>query len=275
MPINIMPPFNASPDIMPQGAAARPSAASFPASAAAAGLAPCAALIGCDGSGKSTLTRDLVAFLGQRNPTQSVYLGLGTGDLGRKIGELPIIGPIAEQYLTSKAKKAHEGKASSDGSAREGKAKTLPGLMTALVMVGFSLARRRRFRKALKLRRQGIQMVTDRYPQAEIAGSFDGPGLAWTRKGTPLVEWLAAREHALYSEMAAYQPTVVIRLNVDVETALARKADHKREMLEKKLAVVPTLQFRGAPIVDVDATRPYAEVFETVLEVLRRYGMRA
>ncbi len=79
----------------------------------------------------------------------------------------------------------------------------------------------------------------------------------------------------LYMKMASYRPTVVIRLNVDVDTALTRKTDHKREMLEKKLAVVPTLQFNGAPIIDVDATRPYADVFETVLAILQRYGLKA
>ncbi|WP_324699264.1 hypothetical protein ACLIMP_23750 [Novosphingobium aerophilum] len=227
-------------------------------------LAPCVALIGCDGSGKSTLARDLVALLDRQSPTRSMYLGLGTGDLGRRIGELPLIGRLAERFLTGKAKKAHEGPD-----------KRLPGLATALAMFGFSLARGRRFRKVLDYRRGGVQVITDRYPQAEVPGSFDGPGLSWKRRGSAVVERLAARERALYDDMASYRPTVVIRLNVDVDTALARKSDHQRDMLEKKLAVVPTLRFGGAQIVDVDATRPYHEVLETVLAVLRRYGLHS
>lgn len=241
-----------------------PSPTFYTPYAVAEGLAPCVALVGCDGSGKSSLARDLVALLEQRNPTQSIYLGLGTGDLGRKIGELPLIGPITERYLTGKAKKAHDGKA-----------RKLPGLATALAMFSLSLARHRRFQKVLALRKRGVQIITDRYPQAEMAGAFDGPGLSWTRRGSRLVEQLAAQERMLYMKMASYRPTVVIRLNVDVDTALTRKADHKREMLEKKLAVVPTLQFNGAPIIDVDATRPYADVFETVLAILQRYGLKA
>ncbi|MCI4592086.1 hypothetical protein MOK15_18520 [Sphingobium sp. BYY-5] len=225
-------------------------------------LAPCVALIGCDGSGKSTLARDLVALLDRQTPTRSMYLGLGTGDLGRRIADIPLIGRIAERFLSGKAKKAHDGPK-----------KRLPGLATALVMFGFSLARYHRFRKALGYRAHGIQMITDRYPQAEISGSFDGPGLSWTRKGSTLVEAIASRERSLYTGMAAYQPTVVVRLNVDVDTALSRKADHQRDMLERKLAVVPTLSFGGANIVDIDATRPYEEVLETVLAVLRRHGL--
>jgi thymidylate kinase len=263
-----------SPRDLSSGIVSQPSGASFSAPRNQAGirsrspLAPCVALIGCDGSGKSTLASDLVSVLDRRSPTRSMYLGLGTGDLGRRIGEIPLVGRLAERFLTGKAKKAHDGKST-------GKEKRLPGLATALAMFGFSLARRRRFRQVLDFRRQGVQVITDRYPQAEVPGSFDGPGLSWLRKGSALVERLATRERALYAEMAAYRPTLVIRLNVDVDTALARKSDHQRDMLEKKLAVVPTLRFGGAQIVDVDATRPYREVLESVLAVLRRHGLEA
>lgn len=229
-------------------------------------LAPCVALIGCDGAGKSTLARDLAALLNQRSPTQTVYLGLGTGDLGRRIGRIPVIGAMVERFLTSKAKKAHAGGEVTEVVRGE---KRLPGLLTALVIFGLSLVRRRRFGHALALRRQGISMITDRYPQAELAGGFDGPGLAWTRRGSPLVERLAAAEHRLYQGMAAHRPTLVIRLNVDVDTALARKSDHPRALLQKKLAVVPTLRFNDAPIFDVDATRPYPEVREAVIAILQ------
>ncbi len=271
-----------SPRDLASGIVTRPShGPAFPVSRRKARnpLAPCVALIGLDGSGKSTLASDLVSLLDRRSPTRSIYLGLGTGDLGRRIGGIPVIGRLAERFLTGKAKKAHDGKAH-DGKARDGKAgpereKRLPGLATALAMFGFSLARRRRFRKVLDFRRHGVQVITDRYPQAEVPGSFDGPGLSWMRKGSALVQRLASRERALYAEMAAYRPTLVIRLNVDVDTALARKSDHQRDLLEKKLAVVPTLRFGGAQIVDVDATRPYREVLESVLAVLRRHGLEA
>jgi thymidylate kinase len=234
-----------------------------------AGLAPCIALVGCDGSGKSTLARDLVALLDRQSPTRSVYLGLGTGDLGRRIGQWPVVGAIVERYLAGKASKAHSGKI---GGGAE---KRLPGLVTALAMYALSLARRRRFRQVLDYRGTGVQVIADRYPQAEVSGSFDGPGLSWSRHGSPLVERLAARERVLYAQMAACRPTVVIRLNVDADTAIARKSDHQRDLLDKKLAVVPALRFGGAQIVDIDATRPYHEVLQTVLAVLRRHGLNA
>lgn len=255
-------------------AAYYPSAicAPVPLTRSRAGLAPCIALVGCDGSGKSTLARDLAALLDRQSPTRTVYLGLGTGDLGRRIGQWPVVGAFVERYLTGKASKAHSGRA---GKSHEGREKRLPGLVTALAMYGLSLARRRRFRQVLGYRGTGVQVIADRYPQAEVSGSFDGPGLSWSRHGSAVVEWLAARERVLYAQMAACRPTVVIRLNVDADTAIARKSDHRRDLLDQKLAVVPALRFGGAQIVDIDATRPYHEVLQTVLAVLRRHGVNA
>jgi thymidylate kinase len=171
---------------------------------------------------------------------------------------------VMERFLAARAGKAH--------TAPD---KRLPGLATALVMFAFSLARRRRFEHVLAFRRRGIRVISDRYPQAELAGRFDGPGLAWTRPGSALVERLADREHQIYEDMAAYRPTLVIRLNVDVETALARKADHRRDLLQTKLAIVPTLNFGGARIVDVDATRPYPEVLAAVHALVRQEALAA
>lgn len=256
--------YNAQGSFAPHASRRRPEgrcAPRTPAARADCGLAPCIALIGCDGSGKSTLTQDIVARLDREAPTRTVYLGLGTGDLGRRIGQLPLIGPAVERYLTGKAKKTH---------SKHGK---IPGPVTALAVFAFSLARYRRFRTALRARAHGIRMVTDRYPQAEVPGAFDGPGLSSARAGSPFVAWLARKERALYDRMAAARPTLVVRLNVDADTALARKPDHPRALLEKKIAVVPTLRFNGAPIVDIDATRPYAEVRDTVLALLRERGL--
>ncbi len=43
------------------------------------------AIIGCDGTGKSTLTRDLLTHLRQTGPAQRRYLGLVSGEMANKI----------------------------------------------------------------------------------------------------------------------------------------------------------------------------------------------
>lgn len=213
-------------------------------------LAPLIAIVGCDGSGKSTLSADLIDWLSPQRPVATVYLGLRSGEMGNRIKAWPLIGPAVERLLSRKA-----------GQARD-KSGKIPGLPTALVIYAFSLKRMRAFRRMMALRAKGATIVTDRYPQIEVPGFYDGPGLSAARAGSPAVATLAARERAMYAEMVAQVPTLVIRLNVDVETAFARKPDHKRASLEAKVAVTPLLTFHGAPIVDLCATDPYATVLE-------------
>ena len=208
-------------------------------------LAPLIALVGADGSGKSTLLGDVVAHVRKTRKAEAGYLGLGSGPLGERIKAWPLIGPPLERFLSARAKQART------PGAR------IPGLLTALVLYRYSLKRKKRFDHMLALRQQGIAVVTDRYPQIEVPGYYDGPGLSAARAEGPVVRWLAARERRLYEEMAAYLPTLVVRLNIDIATALARKPDHERGLLEMKIAATPKLTFNGAPIVEIDATQPF------------------
>jgi thymidylate kinase len=226
-------------------------------------LAPLIAIVGCDGSGKSTLSTDMRNVLGEHRDAEVCYLGLGSGELGNRISRWPLIGPTIERALTRKAKQTRS------------KDKTIPGLFTALVVFGFSLLRLRRFRHVLALRRRGVTVITDRYPQTEVVGFYDGPGLSAARAGSPLVAWLAARERRMYEWMASYRPDIVLRLNVDAETAFRRKPDHKPALLAEKVRVTPLLRFHGAPIVDLDATAAYDQVRDQAFSRVRSILSRA
>ncbi|MEQ1687182.1 MAG: nucleoside triphosphate hydrolase [Sphingopyxis sp.] len=211
-------------------------------------LAPLIALVGADGSGKSTLAPDLLAHVARTRPAQMGYLGLGSGPLGTRIKAWPLIGPPLERLLSERARRARD---------PEG---TIPDVLTALVLYRYSLKRKRRWDQMMALRLSGTTVITDRYPQAEVAGFYDGPGLSAARAGGAFVPWLAARELRLYTHMASFVPTLVIRLNIDIETAMLRKPDHERSLLERKIAVTPTLRFGGAPFVEIDASQPYTAV---------------
>lgn len=209
-------------------------------------LAPLIAVVGCDGSGKSTLAADLLAHIKKTRAAERSYLGLGSGAMGNKIKAWPIIGKALEGFLSNRANRARDPK------------DKIPGILTALVLYGFSLRRKAKFEQVLALRRSGITVVTDRYPQTEVAGFYDGPGLSAARADGWLIGKLAAKERIIYEWMASHIPTLVIRLHVDVETAMQRKPDHARALIEKKVAATPLLKFNNAPIFDLDATSPYA-----------------
>ena len=215
------------------------------------------AVIGCDGTGKSRLTADLLTRLSSQGPAKRCYLGLVSGEMGDKIKGLPFIGVWLEDDLHTKANRALDME------------KKLPGTGTALIMYLLSMWRAALLLRVMWLSRRGVQVIADRYPQVEIPGfHYDGPGLTVDRTGNWLVRKLAEREQAMYEWMAAHKPALVIRLNIDAATAHARKPDHTMAELSDKIAVMPKLKFNGAQVCDIDSTIPYAQVLEAALQAI-------
>ena len=108
------------------------------------------AIVGCDGSGKSTLSHDLIAELAKKRKVEWVYLGQSSGNIVDWIGSLPLIGPAFGRYLVRKAERAHSKEASS------------PDTLTAIVIFILSLWRMHKFRRVLKLAHRGVLVITDR-----------------------------------------------------------------------------------------------------------------
>lgn len=207
-------------------------------------LAPLISVVGSDGSGKTTVSSEVLDFVRRYGPAETAHLGLKSGDMGRAIKGLPLVGFFAERYLSRKA-----------GQARNRKDR-IPGPFTAIVIYILSLFRLKRFKRMLDRRRHGVIIVTDRYPQVEVPGFYDGPGLSAARAEGPVERWLAKHERTKYEWMAAHRPDLVIRLNVDLDTAFARKPDHELEMLRLKVEATPKLAFGGALIHDIDSNMP-------------------
>ena len=216
------------------------------------------AVVGCDGTGKTTLTADLLANLGKNGPAERRYMGLISGEMGDKIKDLPFIGVRLENNLHNKANRALDME------------KKLPGIGTALIMYVLSLWRSFLMLRVIRQSRRGVQVITDRYPQVEIPGfHYDGPGLTVNRTDNWLVRKLAEREQRLYEWMAGQQPALVIRLNINAEAAHARKPDHDIEELRDKISVMNRLKFNGAQVCEIDTTAPYSEVLAKALQAIK------
>lgn len=223
-------------------------------------MAPLIAIVGCDGSGKSTVNEQILIWVNGYAPAVAAHLGKQAGNVGRSLARWPLIGSWFERLIarkTASVNKSHDNKRT-------------PGIFPAIVMYGFTLRRMLRFRRMLALRRKGFIIVTDRFPQLEVAGAYDGPSLSVSAQGNFIVRWLAQREQAAFEWMTSFRPDLVIRLNVDLDTACARKPDHLRELLRKKIEVTPLLKFNGASIVEIDSAQPLAEVLSATKTVVSR-----
>lgn len=214
-------------------------------------LANVIAVTGCDGAGKSTLSADLASTFQAMGPVEWLYLGQSSGNIARWIQELPLVGAPLGRYLVTKAKSS------------QSRNKTAPGVVTTVVIYLLSQWRAHKFRRMLKLSRRGVIVIVDRYPQAEVPGfHFDGPGLGAVTLDGWFSRTLARREQRLYEWMASHVPALVIRLNIDADTAQLRKPDHRRSVLRDKVAIIPGLHFNGAQILDLDGCDPYQQVLE-------------
>lgn len=221
------------------------------------------ALVGCDGAGKTTMATDLVAALARQHPATFVYLGQSSGNIARAIERLPLLGAPITRWLRHRSERAHA-QARSAGPKR-------PDTAAAIVMFILSHWRAYKFRQALKLQKRGIIVVTDRYPQAEVPGFwFDGPGITPDPSAPALIRWLCRREWQLYRKMAAYVPTLVIRIDIDAMTAHARKPDHDPAMLEAKIDTIPKLKFHAAPILVLSGTADYQHELQRAVEAARK-----
>jgi len=218
-----------------------------------AGLAPVIAFVGCDGAGKTTVSDAILAWMRESQPTESCHLGIQSKALGEKLVGLPLVGSLFKRLIASNTSDANN-----DLDERPAEA---PGTVKAMAVLALSLRRWRRYQKMMALRRKGVAVIADRFPQIAVAKmKIDGPGLTDVPYRNALIRWLAGCERLLYCYMVSYRPDVVIRLNVDLATAYKRKPDHRYASLATKIALVPQLEYQGSPIIDLDSTRPLAEV---------------
>ena len=120
---------------------------------------PLIAVIGSDGSGKSTVCEHLITVVEKYGAAERVHLGKQAGNVGRAVVKLPLMGKSLNKSIERNKVKT---------------AKKLPGPVPALVITAFVARRLLRFRHMLACRRRGLIVLTDRYPQDQIPGAYDG-----------------------------------------------------------------------------------------------------
>ncbi len=222
--------------------------------------APIIAIVGSDGSGKTTVSQEILHFMSDYRPTRLCHLGKQTGNLRRAMRQRSPLGEKVDERIRKVSVSARQNGIS---------------FPVALVMFIASMRRVVRFAKMAIFHLRGRAILTDRYPQVAVSETMDGPllhGRELTDAGARTLMYL---EFWLYQQMARLKPDVVLRLNVDLATAIQRKPDHRPEALEKKIRAVPLLTFNGAPIVELDAGAPLetvlAQAMATVKTVMDSY----
>ncbi|WP_366924312.1 hypothetical protein MFMK1_001277 [Metallumcola ferriviriculae] len=209
------------------------------------------AVIGCDGSGKSTITTELARWFSSKLEVKKLYLGSGDG-----------LGPLFRglKILVRRFK----------GIKRDGvKTKKISKTDTSISLPAYlwkAYIASMRYRKIIKAKMAGCSavVITDRYPQKQFNGIYDGPSLQ-DRKGLPVIyQFLAKYEQVKYKQMDQLPPDILIKLHLTPETAVSRKPDHTLSEVKAKAVITPQIYYPGTRIINIDASEPLEMVVKKV-----------
>jgi hypothetical protein len=219
------------------------------------------AIVGVDGSGKTTVASAIRAWLGTEIDVVPIYFGTGEGRPSPLLYLFKLMVPLARRMLPVKPKGASHGEVSDRP----------PGLLYAVfMMVWATIVAREKSNKLLAARRatqRGLVIVTDRYPQNEINAFNDGPLLS---RLTTVPRWLRRFEAARYALAERLPPDLVVRLDVRAETAARREPDMDPAIIRQRIADLQRLTFAGATIVRIDAEQPLFDVTRAVKQEIWR-----
>ena len=218
------------------------------------------AVMGPDGAGKSTVTRELATAFAAKLDVFRVYFGSGDGP--SSLLRWPML--VARRALK---RSALVGRAARRGDRPEGTLLSWARVVWALTL---SLEKRRKLRATWHARNRGMIVVADRYPQVQFTGFNDGPLLGHLAKHSwGVLRRMARWEAAPYVWAERHAPDLIVKLNVAPKTALRRKPELSLAEVERRIRAVRCLTYAPpTAVVDIDADRPLAEVRRAVWEAV-------
>ena len=217
------------------------------------------ALIGSDGSGKSTVSRWLAEKLDEQFDTMFLYFGTGDGPGSLPIKTLNWLKDHSRYGKKSASQPVTNGNVSESGKPRKsgnvnGDSRA-PGMLRVIWAVAAASDRKSKMRKLDRAARSGKIVITDRYPQSEYWGIHDGPRLGFILQENTrgLLHRIAQWEHSFYVRLAQRKPDLVILLNVATDIAHIRRPEESIDELTRRINIAQALTFQGARRVVLDS----------------------
>lgn len=218
------------------------------------------AFIGCDGSGKTTVSREISKWLSWKLDVGQVYLGSGENykSLYKKLraSTVRIIRKIKQSNDQKNAKSSHK------VSAVEDKIKKTLIVISMENRHKIRIARRvNRILKRINIYRMlGGIIILDRYPQLQFDGIYDGIKVDEQYRN------YRAKEEKYLRQTNIIQPDMVFKLIIPVEVSLERKPDDNEQTIMRKVNITKKLIFETSKVFEINATQDYKE---EILEIKR------
>lgn len=208
------------------------------------------AVIGCDGSGKSTIVQEISDWLSWKFEVKKIYLGSGDGyySVYKRIKKLLL--------KTTKKNDAHRQKLSQMKQKNP-----LVIFLENMSHVKISSRCKKLIKKAHTYAKNGGIVITDRYPQMQFFGIADGPKIKDSASFLGRIE----QKNLLYC--VKNRPDVVIKLQAPLDIILERrKMENEEDEIKKKIKIVGELEYDGAYVICKDTSMPFDQ---ELLEIKR------
>jgi thymidylate kinase len=214
------------------------------------------AIIGSDGSGKSTVSNEIQKWLSWKIEARNLYLGSGDGSVGF------LTRFLKEMAIKSDKKNVSE-KKHSKGEVNPSKS-LFREIGFYLKALSIANERLKKVKRAHRERIKGSILITDRYPQTQYLGIYDGPKIPGKQQRSKLYRFFENQEMKKYLEIDRYPLDLVIKLLLPPKIALQRKPDHNYENILKKSEITLDLKFPKSTVIEIDASRPLDDVLKLI-----------
>ncbi len=228
------------------------------------------AVIGIDGSGKSTHISSVYNWLSWKIDVHSVYFGSGDGPSSllryplKKLNELR--SPSDGEYHSdervgqnkSKSYTEKNGQNKTNSTTKVGLAKAIWGILLAR-------EKQKKRQRATRARNRGMIVVMDRYPQNQFEGINDGPLLQeWADSRLEFLAKIAAWEREIYADLEDNSPDIVIKLETDPEVAKKRKPETPMWKLQQKSKIIDSVEYKNTRVITIDTHQDIKDVLNEI-----------
>lgn len=217
------------------------------------------AICGLDGSGKSTLVKELELTFSKDFSVKVLHLGRPSSNLLTFMPNL-----LIKSFNVVRRLRVNEIKANKTDKS---------SLSILLALRAFCLAYDRKIEslKAHNLSRKGYLVICDRYPGLTV-GKMDSPRIPFDKTRNCLYQFLYKKENLFYTTMQSADQ--LFHLSVPLEVALERNAKRTKfgketeAELRIRFSENEGAQFLGERYFSIDSTTPFEEVKSEVISKL-------
>lgn len=207
------------------------------------------AVLGSDGSGKSTQMKELKRIFSTKIDIESFYLGSNKGSRSnfRKLLEF-----VRDKNLYFNIQ-------------------VLEQLLSLSIALCIGMEKQSRLKKAKRLKDKGVLVLFDRFPQNQFYGYNDGPLLTKTINSKNVIfRAIGDFEKKLYSPSNDKFPDIIIKLVADPKTLMKRREMSLEEINTKQNGILGLNFENKSPIVEVNANMSIEEVTSEILRTIQQ-----